>query len=176
MKFHFQQAIRAVILLAFSAMIFNLHLTGEIEKFTNPKYNGLSKIVAILFLFLFVVQFTRIFSLSHKDHLHSHNCCVHHSHNKLQSNSKKLFSYFIITVPLLTGFLIPAKTLDASIAEKKGGVMIISKKTQNTKLKEYAESVTSNESIGENLYGNEHTVDPSLIVERQEIPEKNITD
>lgn len=62
MKFHVQLALRALLLLAFSAMIANLHWTGELTKFINPKYEGLSKTAAILFFILFLVQVTRVIS------------------------------------------------------------------------------------------------------------------
>ncbi|WP_369814300.1 DUF1980 domain-containing protein [Lysinibacillus sp. FJAT-14745] len=107
MKFQFQQAVRAIILLAFFAMIFNLHWTGEITKFINPKYENLSKTVAILFLLLFFVQLTRIFSFStKKQHCHStEHICTHHDHGDSPINKKKVFSYLVIITPLLTGFL-----------------------------------------------------------------------
>lgn len=56
MKFHVQLALRALLLLAFSAMIANLHWTGELTKFINPKYEGLSKTAAILFLYYFLFK------------------------------------------------------------------------------------------------------------------------
>ena len=56
MKFHVQQALRAFMLLAFSAMIANLHWAGELTKFINPKYEGLSKTAAILFLYYFLFK------------------------------------------------------------------------------------------------------------------------
>jgi putative membrane protein len=40
------------------------------------------------------------------------------------------FSCFVIALPLLTGFLIPAKVLDASIANKKGAMLILSNQKQ----------------------------------------------
>lgn len=174
MNFHFQQAIRAVILFAFSAMIFNLHQTGEITKLINPKYENLSKTVAILFFILFVVQLTRIFSFSTKDHHHCHHTghhCCHHDHGNSPFNTKKLFSYLILIIPLATGFFIPAKTLDASIAEKKGGMMILSKQTQAAETEDFTEAAIPNQSAGDNLYG-DHAPDPNLMEERQEIPEE----
>ncbi|MGE8000824.1 TIGR03943 family putative permease subunit [Lysinibacillus sp. NPDC093190] len=171
MKFQFQQAVRAIILLAFFAMIFNLHWTGEITKFINPKYENLSKTVAILFLLLFFVQLTRIFSFStKKQHCHSteHAYCTQHDHGDSPINKKKVFSYLVIITPLLTGFLMPAKVLDASIADKKGASLILTKQSQTSKIEDY---ITSNRTVNENIY-DEHAQDPMLMEERQEVPKK----
>ncbi|WP_121614094.1 DUF1980 domain-containing protein [Mesobacillus foraminis] len=43
----------------------------------------------------------------------------HHHHHDSGSNLKRLLSYTVIVFPLLTGFYLPAKVLDASIAKKK---------------------------------------------------------
>ncbi|CAM3686353.1 TIGR03943 family protein [Aeromicrobium ponti] len=138
MKFHFQQALRALILLAFCGLIFQLHHTGDITKYINPKYSGLSQSASILFLILFFIQITRIWTSKKEteihDHHHSHSCCHNnhdhdcshdHDHGDSPFTVKKLLSYSIIVLPLMTGFFLPAKTLDASIADKKGGLAIL---------------------------------------------------
>ncbi|EWG10268.1 TIGR03943 family putative permease subunit [Cytobacillus firmus] len=143
MKIHFQQALRALILLAFCGLIFQLHHTGDITKYINPKYVRLSQSASILFLFLFFIQITRIWTskgdeVVHKHH-HGQDCfhqddhtCSHHHHDHGDTpfTVKKLLSYSIILFPLLTGFFLPAKTLDASIAEKKGGLSILGNQKQ----------------------------------------------
>ncbi|SEN98620.1 putative membrane protein [Mesobacillus persicus] len=136
MTFHFQQAFRAFILLAFTVLIIKLHMTGEITKLINPKYEGLSKTAAIIFLILFFIQITRIWSTkktsSHScnhDHEGS-NCGHHHDHGNTPFSSKKFISYAIIVFPLLTGFFLPPKVLDSSIADKKGGMAILANKKQ----------------------------------------------
>ncbi|MFS0821709.1 TIGR03943 family putative permease subunit [Bacillus sp. 1P02SD] len=128
MKFHFQQAVRAFILLAFSVMLFNMHFTGEITKYINPKYEGLSQLASIIFLILFLIQVTRIWTAKEEHHHHNHNCSDHtctHDHGDTKFNAKKLVSYSIILFPLLTGFFLSPKTLDAAIASKKGGMEIL---------------------------------------------------
>ncbi|MGM7721754.1 TIGR03943 family putative permease subunit [Metabacillus sp. Hm71] len=137
MTFHFQQALRALILLTFTLFIFKLHVTGEMTKFINPKYEGLSQSAAVIFLLLFLVQLTRIWSLkenhhhSHCEHEHGeHSCEHHHDHGDTPFTIKKFVSYSIIVFPLLTGFLLPAKILDASIADKKGGMAILTNQKQ----------------------------------------------
>ncbi|QGQ46336.1 TIGR03943 family putative permease subunit [Metabacillus sediminilitoris] len=136
MIFNFQQAIRALILLAFTILIFHLHFTGDITKFINPKYVGLSQSASIIFLLLFFIQITRIWTNreNHHDRCHhnhdDHNCEHHHDHGNTPFTVKKLFSYLIIISPLLSGFLLPAKILDAAIAEKKGGMAILTNQKQ----------------------------------------------
>lgn len=136
MKFHFQQAVRAFILLVFSGLLFKLHYTGEITKLINPKYVGLSQSASVLFLILFFIQVTRIWTAkeNHNHHCHheDHDCSHHHDHGDSTFNTKKLISYLIIVFPLITGFLLPAKVLDASIADKKGGMAILSNQKQKT--------------------------------------------
>lgn len=135
MTFHYQQAVRAVILFCFTVLIFRLHFTGEIIKYINPKYMGLSQAASVIFLFLFFIQITRIWSK--KEHATAHcghedpGCSHNHDHGDSPLNAGKLVSYLIIAFPLITGSLLPAKALDASIADKKGGMSILTKQEQN---------------------------------------------
>ncbi|MEK8197253.1 TIGR03943 family putative permease subunit [Lysinibacillus sp. FSL M8-0134] len=165
MKFHFQQALKALMLLAFSAMIASLHWTGELTKFINPKYESLSKTAAILFFVLFLVQLTRVISFSKSPHHCDHAgqaCCSHHHHGY------SWIAYLIIMTPILTGFFVPAKILDAAIADKKGGAFILTQQSQSSKIEDY---LTSNETIDENIY-DEHEADPRLLEEKQEMTKK----
>lgn len=153
MKIHFQQALRALILLAFCGLIFQLHYTGDITKYINPKYVRLSQSASILFLFLFFIQITRIWTYQREEVVHEHHhgqdcshhddhsCSHDHDHGDTPFTGKKLLSYSIILFPLLTGFFLPAKTLDASIAEKKGGLAILGNQKQ-----EVSSSTGSDES------------------------------
>lgn len=171
MEFHVQQALRAFMLLAFSAMIANLHWTGELTKFINPKYEGLSKTAAILFFILFLVQVTRIISFSKVPHSCDQTgqaCCSHHDHGHTAFTRKKMIAYLIIMTPIMTGFFVPAKILDASIADKKGGSFILTQQNQSSKIEDY---LTSNETIDENIY-DEHEADPRLTEEKQEMTKK----
>ncbi|WP_066058689.1 TIGR03943 family putative permease subunit [Robertmurraya korlensis] len=151
MVFQAQQAVRAAILLFFTVLIFKFHYTGEITKFINPKYIGLSQIASVLFLILFFIQITRIWEkkVHHHDHecSHNHGCDHNHDHGNTPMTLKKVISYVIIAFPLITGFALPAKVLDSSIAEKKGGMAVITGKS---------EKASSNESTNE-----EEEVQPS---------------
>ncbi|TCN24990.1 TIGR03943 family putative permease subunit [Mesobacillus foraminis] len=132
MKFNSQQATRALILISFSIFLFNLHYTGEINKFINPKYDHLSQSAAIIFLLLFLIQITRVWSSApvhtYSDCKKSQCCSLGHTHEHGDTpfTTKKLISCAMIVFPLLTGFLLPAKVLDASIANKKGAMITLS--------------------------------------------------
>ncbi|WHX99958.1 TIGR03943 family protein [Neobacillus sp. DY30] len=165
MRFHFQQAVRAFILLAFSVMLFKLHFAGEITKFINPKYEGLSQSAAVLFILLFIIQTTRIWTIKENSHYHhcheeSHGHSCNHDHGDSPFNTKKLFSYLVIAFPLVTGFLLPAKVLDASIADKKGGLAVLSNQMAD---KQQAEEGETNTNQQEDPVINEDLVDLSRI-------------
>jgi putative membrane protein len=136
MQLHFQQAVRAFILLAFSTLLFKLHHTGDITKFINPKYEGLSQTASIIFLILFFIQVTRVWSTqkkSHHDCHHDDHSC-HHDHGDSPFDTKKAIAYFVIIFPLVTGFSLSPKVLDASIADKKGAMLMLSNQKQKTML------------------------------------------
>jgi putative membrane protein len=166
-RFHFQQAVRAFILLAFSVLLFKLHFTGEMTKFINPKYEGLSQSASGLFLILFMIQTTRIWTVKensqhhhcHHDS-HDHNCS--HDHGVSPFNTKKLIAYVIIVFPLVTGFLLPSKVLDASIADKKGGLAVL---TNQKSEKEKDEKPSPNNSQQEDPVINGDLVDLSRLEE-----------
>jgi putative membrane protein len=121
MRFQFQQALRAAILLAFSGLIFQLHLTGEIAKYINIKYAAFSQVASVLFMFLFFIQVRRIWTERRKHYHDCHQEGCGHDHGLSSGWSwKTVVTYTILIIPLLTGFFLPAKTLDASIAAKKG--------------------------------------------------------
>ncbi|MDQ0214015.1 putative membrane protein [Oikeobacillus pervagus] len=165
MKFHVQQAIRAFILLAFSILLFKLYFTGDMTKFINPKYVWLSQSAAVLFLILFIIQVTRTWTIEsrHEHHCqhhdHDHSCC--HDHGSSPFNHKKLMAYTVIIFPLLTGFLLPPKVLDASIVDKKGGMAVLTKQKQIKK---------ENEEMNRNQ--EEPIIEHSKVIEPKEITEK----
>ncbi|MFB6468959.1 TIGR03943 family protein [Cytobacillus sp. Hz8] len=173
MKFHFQQAIRAFILLSFSVLLFKMHYSGEITRFINPKYEGLSQYASVIFLILFFIQITRIWSEkshhhehgSHKDH--HHDCDHHHDHGDSPLTFKKAFAYFIIIFPLLTGFLLPSKVLDAAIAEKKGGMSVLAKQKQASKQAKKPPQSQEKQIAPEEPVINEKLVDISRVGEKE---------
>lgn len=166
MQLHFQQALRAFILLAFSTLLFKLHYTGDINKFINPKYEILSQVASIIFLVLFFIQSTRIWSSSRE---HNHHHChhddqhCHHDHGNSNFNIKKFISYSVIIFPLITGFLLSPKVLDASIADKKGAMLILSNHDQSQSSQESERNKNSIDDLPE---------DPNLSENQMEMSEE----
>lgn len=117
MRFSFQQAFRAMILLLFIILIGHLHYSGDIYKLINPDYETLSGIGVFVLIILFIVQLQRIW-IPEKNC--DHGCGHHHDHGEGQFNLKKCIAYVIIVCPLFTGFVFPLATLDVSIARNRG--------------------------------------------------------
>ncbi|MBM4762892.1 TIGR03943 family protein [Bacillus sp. B15-48] len=180
MTFHFQQAIRALILLAFTGLIFKLHVTGEITKLINPKYVGLSQTASVLFLVLFFIQITRIWSTNNEshhqcDHQHDSTCSHQHDHGNKPFTFKKFISYTITVFPLLTGFLLSPKVLDASIVDKKGGMAIFANQSQSTAYN--ADEFSSNTiNDSEDPFAQTHIIDNEFEKPDEEIEDISFID
>lgn len=125
-----QQLLRAGILLGFALFIGRLHWTGDIAKYINIKYSAISLIACVILFLLFVAQLGRIRNARYEDQDHQCGSGCNHSHH-LRWSFKGILAYVILLVPVLTGFLLPVKTLDAAMASKKG-VMIQSPKASST--------------------------------------------
>ncbi len=136
MKFQFQQTLKALILLAFAGLLFKLHYSGEIAKYINVKYSIWSQIASVMFVFLFFIQLERSWSHRQRAHDHAHaeadgvddpHVCDHagcdHDHGFSGWSLKTAAAYAVIAFPLITGFLLPPKILDASVAAKKGTLL-----------------------------------------------------
>ncbi|KAB8128318.1 TIGR03943 family protein [Gracilibacillus oryzae] len=157
MSINWQQLIRSIILFLFFLYIYRLHQTGDLLKLINPKYETLSMIGAILFLLLFIAQLFRIVSFQkhsdnhhhdhhhdhHDHHHHDHHDHHHHDHGDQPMNWKKGFNYLVIVGPLVTGFIFPLASLDASIARNKGATMILTNQQEDSNI---TEESTTNES------------------------------
>ena len=118
MQFHFQHFLKALLLGLFTLFFANLHITGDISKYINPKYDFMSKLAAIFFFILLLIQLTRIWQEKHSHHSCSHSC--DHDHGNSRWSLKRLVGYSIVAFPIITGFMLPPVTLDASIAANKG--------------------------------------------------------
>lgn len=85
-------------------------------------YSAISLIACVLLSFLFLVQVGRIWN--QKKELDHHHCSPDCSHtDPYRWSAKGGLAYVILLTPVLAGFLLPPKTLDASMAEKKGVLM-----------------------------------------------------
>ena len=119
---HFQHFIRAVVLVSFAIFFIELHITGDITKYINPKYDGMSKIAAGVFILFFCIQLFRIWEKEEDSHVYCSPGCTH-DHGDSGSLSKRLMSYGILIFPLLTGFAFAPRTVsDSTIAAEKGTI------------------------------------------------------
>jgi putative membrane protein len=143
-RVHFQHFIRAVILAAFAIFFIELHITGDITKYINPKYDGMSRIAAGVFILFFCIQVFRIWENDEDSHVHCSPGCTH-DHGYSGSLSKKIMSYCILIFPLLTGFAFAPTVLDSSIAAKKGTVLPQVNRNENNEMQE---SVSENNLTG----------------------------
>lgn len=121
MQFHFQHFLKALLLGLFTLYFANLHITGDISKYVNPKYDSMSKIAAIIFLILTLIQLTRMWQKKHSHHVCSHGC--DHDHGNSHWSLKRVVGFAIVAFPIITGFTLQPATLDSSIAANKGFLM-----------------------------------------------------
>ncbi|MCI3918848.1 TIGR03943 family protein [Paenibacillus sp. TRM 82003] len=131
-----------MLLLAFAGLLFKLHYTGEISSYINMKYSLLSQAASVLFILLFLIQFNRIWA---PRHVHSPETCelghedCDHDHGGTGWSLKTLLAYAIIGFPLITGYSMPSKTLDAAMASKKGTVL--AKPVAHSEAEEHSEGL-----------------------------------
>ncbi|KKK36493.1 hypothetical protein WQ57_18930 [Mesobacillus campisalis] len=159
-RVHFQQFIRAVVLAAFAVFFIQLHYTGEITKYINPKYNLMSQIAAVVFILFFFVQLFRTFENNHDQHTHCPPGCTH-DHGYSASWAKKLVNYSIILFPLMTGYGLSPALLDSSIAAKKGTVLPQANGVGNKRIGEDRESQGSAAETDPNLIQDNEAVLPN---------------
>lgn len=151
MQFHFQHFLKALLLGLFTLFFANLHITGDISKYVNPKYDFMSKLAAIFFFILLLIQLTRIWQEKHSHHSCSNGC--DHDHGNSHWSLKRLIGYSIVAFPIITGFMLPPVTLDSSIAANKGFLLSQGNNeeegqgTVQESLMEGAESLTEKENI-----------------------------
>lgn len=143
-RLHFQHFIRAVILAVFAIFFIELHITGDITKYINPKYDGMSKIAAGVFILFFCIQLFRIWEKEEDSHVDCSPGCTHDD-GYSGSLSKRLMSYGILIFPLLTGFAFAPTVLDSNIAAKKGTILPQVNRNENNGIEE---SVSENDLTG----------------------------
>ncbi|ERN53895.1 TIGR03943 family protein [Alkalihalophilus marmarensis] len=117
---HVRQLVKAVILLLFVVLIFILHHSGEITRFINPSYVYLSQVASVIFLLLFTIQVPRIFISSEHDHSECGPFGCSHEEEGDGLSLRTLIAYGFISLPLLTGFLLPFKDFGATEALNRG--------------------------------------------------------
>lgn len=153
MKFHLQHFIKAVILGVFVLFFIDLHSTGTIMKYINPKYENISKLAAGIFILLFFIQLFRIFQRKGKGHHHCDPGCHHgHDHGNEQFNLSRIFSYSVMVFPIITGFAFEPATLNSTIASNKGSIFSQVNQKETSPLNET--TLTDKENI--DIYSSDH--------------------
>ncbi|MBO9128122.1 TIGR03943 family protein [Bacillus sp. 165] len=113
---------RAYILLGFTFLLAQFHITGDITKYINMKYAYLSKTAAVILAFLTVVQVISTFKK--ENHVHDHNCdhghCGHDHSREMNTPLKRIFTYGVFIFPIVSGLFFPVATLDSTIVKAKG--------------------------------------------------------
>ena len=71
---------RAYILLGFTILIAQLHISGNITKYINMKYAYLSTTAAIILGFLTIIQIIVVFQKEHQKEKEKNDCSCDHSH------------------------------------------------------------------------------------------------
>lgn len=111
--------IRSLILIGFTYLIFQLHLSGDISKYINMKYSYLSATAGYALLVLTIVQILLLNKDHSKDAGCEHDHCGH-NHSKEDKWYKKLLVYPIFAFPIISGLFFPIATLDSNIVKAKG--------------------------------------------------------
>ncbi|MDC2867688.1 TIGR03943 family putative permease subunit [Bacillus sp. BP-3] len=115
---------RAYILLGFTILLAQLHISGDITKYINMKYAYLSKTAAIILGFLTVIQMIIVFQKEHVKHDHECGCNASHcghDHSKDENTWwKRTIAYTLFCFPIISGLFFPIATLDSDIVKAKG--------------------------------------------------------
>lgn len=109
---------RAYILLGFTFLLMQLHISGNITKYINMKYAYLSKSAAIMLALLTVVQVIAAFKKESHNHEHCGDHCGHQ--HEEEKGWKRRFSFALLWFPILSGLFLPIASLDSDIVKAKG--------------------------------------------------------
>ncbi|WP_096199640.1 TIGR03943 family putative permease subunit [Bacillus sp. FJAT-45350] len=121
MKFHLDRFIRALILALLSLVIFYLHYTNQIGLFLNPEYLLFTEIASVLFLFLFFIQVSTIWTKEGAEHDWACQLfgCSHETSKGISSFINNIIMYGTLALPVIIGLFFVPTVLDSSIAEKR---------------------------------------------------------
>lgn len=117
--------IRFLILVGYSTLMMYLQVSGRLDQYINVHYGYLAVLSMLLSLMLAIVQLI----LWNKEEEVGHNCeHADHDHG-LNKRYQRTIAYFLLSLPLLVGFLFPTVSLDTSIVEAKGFTFPLSKES-----------------------------------------------
>ncbi len=109
--------LRVAILFGFTYFFMMLHATGNISKYINMKYSYLS--FTMIFV-MGILTFYQLIRWARGDKEEDLEPCDHdHSHDE-NTILKKIFTYGMLSIPIITGIFFPIATLDSTIVKAKG--------------------------------------------------------
>jgi putative membrane protein len=113
----FHTYIRGIILIGFMLLLIGLIANGKLGLFIAPKMRPFAYFAIVIFGILGVSQFFRSTRKGQEEEL-ACDCGV--DHRPKGSSIKHFFVYLLFVIPILTGFILPEKSMDSSIADKRG--------------------------------------------------------
>ena len=125
--------IRFLILVGYSTLMMYLQVSGKLNQYINVHYRYLAIVTMVLSLVLALVQLI----IWNKEGIKKENQTdkkvehtqIHNHHHGLETKVQRLSAYFLLTLPLLVGFLFPTVSLDTTIVEAKGFTFPLSKES-----------------------------------------------
>ncbi|MBY6035994.1 TIGR03943 family protein [Fictibacillus nanhaiensis] len=107
--------LRGIIMIGFMLLLIGLITSGKLSFYVAPKMHIFVYFAIVIFGILGVMQFFR-----RSQHQHDDNCGCGVEHAPKGSPLKHFLIYMLFVIPLLTGFMMPEKAMDSSVAEKRG--------------------------------------------------------
>jgi putative membrane protein len=141
----FHAFIRGIILFGFTMFFLSLVLSGNIKFYIAPTMMPFVYFALVIFMLLSIVQIMRSTPRGQEEEI---ECDCGTNHQMTGPRWKKVLIYSIFVLPLLMGFMFPDKTLDSSVAAKRGvqlGAGIYSKPATD-QLQNDTESISGDEA------------------------------
>lgn len=111
----FHAYLRGIILIGFMLLLIGLVTSGKLSYYVAPKMHIFVYFAIAIFGVLGVMQFFRRSEGQHGD-----GCGCGADHTPKGKPIKHFLIYMLFIIPLLTGFMMPEKAMDSSVAEKRG--------------------------------------------------------
>lgn len=155
----FHSYIRGIILIGFALLMLAFIITGNIQYYIAPKMMPFVYFATGVLLFLGAVQILRSTKKENEEY-----CDCGADHSMTGSPLVKLVIYAIFIFPIVTGFVLPDKVLDSSVAANRGiqyGGGLLTKPTDPANSTARAEAFLENpdqylEGIADPLAEEEH--------------------
>ncbi|UCZ54681.1 TIGR03943 family protein [Bacillus shivajii] len=115
----FHAYIQGTILIGFALLILGLIISGNIVYYIAPTMMPFIYFALVVFFLLGLLQ---VFRSTKKDsgHEHGESCNCEHDHRIPGPSWVKVVIYSVFILPILSGFVLPDRMLDSSIAANRG--------------------------------------------------------